>query len=61
MQHLTCYEMAVNSVTVVLKRAFIDVTAGTAVVTKHMIVFLNQTLTEEHFCVLLQHVQGASL
>jgi len=60
MQQLTCYEMAVQSVSVVLKRAFIDVTASSAVVTKHLIVFLNQTLMTEHFCV-LQHVRGASL
>jgi hypothetical protein len=50
--------MALHSVTVVPKRAFIDVTAGTAVVTKHLLVFLNQTLMTEHFCVLLKHIEG---
>lgn len=55
------YEMAVHSVNVLLKRAFIGVTTSTAVVTKHLIVFLNQTVMKEHFCILLQHVQGASL
>jgi hypothetical protein len=58
MQHLTCYEPAVHSVYVVLQMACIDVTAGSAVGTKHMIVFINQTLMKERLCI-LQHVQGA--
>jgi len=49
MQHLTCYETAVHSVNVVLKRAFIGVTASAGVVTKHLICVSKSNSNERTF------------